>query len=313
MSEVRLASIVPTLDRPEDIAEFVESLVQQTVPTHQLVVVDAGKDPRIEDILRKGLEGSGIELLYSRSKPGTSLQRNIALEQFDADIVFFFDDDVLLEPDYVEKTLECFEMERNPPVGCVLGTFSSPSRERGWRQRYFHLFGMTHSIPGDAASVSRSGGVRWLIDPPEVVPVPVASGGRTAYRSACLTDERFDEFLPGYTMSEDVEFSHRIAQEWTILQTPKARLFHKRSPTARVNYGDRVSRLLYSRFYFFKKHIAKQPLNLLAFGWTVLGISTFYIGVSAVKSGQGGRFGAARGVVSGYRRCINDLLGRELD
>ena len=44
-----------------------------------------------------------------------------------------------------------------------------------------------------------------------------------------------------------------------------ARLFHKRAPTARVDYGDRVSRLIYSRFYFFKKHLSKDPLTLAAF------------------------------------------------
>ena len=171
---------------------------------------------------------------------------------------------------------------------------------------------MTHSGAGDTASISTSGGVRWLIDPHSTVQVPVASGGRTAYRREAIARERFDEFLPGYTLSEDVEFSFRIARAWSIVQTPTARLFHKRAPTARVDYGDRVSRLIYSRFYFFKKHLPKDPRHILAFGWTNVGITTFYAGVGLLKAPRGEKASVLRGVARGYKRCVADLAGRKV-
>jgi len=307
----RISAVVPTLNRRDDLLEFAASLTRQTVTCDELLVVDAGSVPDMESALRDVLAGSGCELVYRTSPAGTSLQRNVAFELMTGDIILLFDDDILLEPDFIERTLEAFEHPATPPVGCVLGTFISEPRPQGLRQRYFRAFGMTHAMDGEPG-ISTSGGVRWPIDPPGIVEIPVASGGRTAYRREAIGDERFDEFLPGYTMSEDVEFSFRVAKRWTIVQSPHARLFHKRAPTSRVDYGDRVSRLIYSRFYFFKKHLPKDPKTLAAFAWTNLGITAFYTGVGLLKASPTDKVGVIRGVASGYRRCAVDILGREV-
>jgi GT2 family glycosyltransferase len=310
MDGPRLSVIVPTLNRRQDLLEFTETLVAQTRRPNEFIVVDAGQVPDMEEALLEALDGSGIALVYRRSKAGTSLQRNIAMDLMSGEFIFMFDDDILLETNYIEKTLEVFSTPMNPPIGCVLGTFSSPSRPRGWQQKWFKVFGMTHSIEGEEASLHPGGGVSWLIEPTHDVAVPVASGGRTAYRYQSIENERFDEFLPGYTLAEDVEFSYRIAQAWTIVQSPDCRLFHKRSPSSRVDYGDRVSRLIYSRFYFFKKHLPKDLLHTSAWAWSSLGITALYLGVAAGKSGE--RVGVIRGIARGYRRCAADLLGREI-
>lgn len=317
MDRARVSAIVPTMNRKDDLLEFAATLVKQTHRPDLLVVVDAGSVPDIDVHLRDALAGSGIRLIHARSTPGTSLQRNVALDLLANEpeaaapehFVFLFDDDVLLEPDYVERTLACFDLPTDPPVGCVLGTFTSPSRPRGWQQTWFRTFGMTRSVEGDEAALGAAGGVRWLIEPSHPVEVPVASGGRTAYRYACFLTERFDEFLPGYTMNEDVELSFRVARNWTIVHTPDAKLFHKRSPGARVDYGDRVSRLIYSSFYFFRKHRPKDARHLAAFAWTNLGIAAFYTGVGALRSEPGHRRDVVRGIADGYARCLGDLKG----
>lgn len=305
-----ISVVVPTLNRRDDLLEFTDSLLAQTVRPTELLVVDAGDVPDMEQALADRLRGSGIRLVYRKSEAGTSLQRNIALDLMQGEFVLMCDDDLLLEPDYIAQSLAAFDIPLEPKVGCVLGTFSSPSRPRGWQQRYFRVFGMTHSVPGDHASMSTSGGVRWLVEPSGVVQVPVASGGRTMYRSACFEVERFDEFLPGYTMAEDVELSFRVGQKWSIVHTPHARCYHKRSEGGRVDYGDRVGRLIYSRFYFFKKHVPKRPKQVAAFAWTNLGIAGFYTAVGALKSPKGQRASVLRGIARGYRRVVDDLRGR---
>ena len=311
----RLVGLVPTLDRADDLVEMAGTLVRQTVPVDELVVVDAGRPGDLAERLRAVLDPAGIALRYLRSEPGTSLQRNVAMDALardptPPDFLLLLDDDVLLEPDYVERSLEPFDLDLDPPVGGVLATFTSPARTRGWQQHWFRLFGMTHSVPGDEAAVTPSGGVRWLVEPSRVVPVPVASGGRTTYRWEAVASERFDEFLPGYALAEDVEFSYRVAKRWTLVHTPHARLFHKRSPSARVDYGDRAGRLVYSRWWFFRKHSPKDPRHLAAFAWTNLGILGFYGGVGLLRTPAGQRRQVLRGVARGYRRIARDLRKR---
>ena len=98
-------------------------------------------------------------------------------------------------------------------------------------------------------------------------------------------------------------------RHWTVLQSPDCCLFHKRSPTSRIDYGDRVSRLIYSRFYFFKKHLPKDLRHTAAWAWSSVGISALYLGIAVQKKGEGGS--VVRGVARGYRRCVADLLGRD--
>lgn len=304
----RISVIIPTIGRPDDLREMLATLVQQTVMPDEFVLVNAGPMD-LQALVRTALAGTDIEFKYATSQPGTSLQRNIALDMANGDYYFLFDDDVLLEPDYLERSMECFGLDYDPPVGVVLGTFNQPPRKGGWRRTYFKAFGMTHSVEGDEARLQASGAVRWLIDPTVIVPVPVASGGRVAYRRACLEQERFDEFLPGYTMSEDVELSYRVSKRWTIVQTPHARMVHTHSPVNRTAYGERVSRLIYSRYYFFKKHLPKDPYHIAAFTWSNVGIVTLYLGAAFTKAEPGPR-PVLRGIAKGYQRCVKDLLGK---
>ena len=247
--------VVPTLNRFEDISIFVRSLCAQTHVPDELIVVDAGKESNLEQKLQHWLQDTSISLVYCRSRAGTSLQRNVAIDHAKGDILFFFDDDVILEPDYIEKTLPCFSLPMNPPVGGVLGTFTSPYRQKRYKKLFFQLFRMTHSVEGDKAYFMSSSDTQWLIKPSKVVPVPVCSGGRVAFRKECFHTERWDDFLPGYTMSEDVEISYRIAKAWTLVQTPHALLFHERSTHSRNGLSDRISRRIFSRYYIFQKNI----------------------------------------------------------
>jgi len=225
------------------------------------------------------------------------------------DIFFFFDDDVLLEPDYIEKSLDCFQLSHSPPIGGVLGTFNSPYSMPKWREAYARSFRMSHLSMGDEAALLSSGAVRWLIEPSKVVTVPVCSGGRVAFRRNCFIDEKWDDFLPGYTMSEDVELSHRISKKWTLVQTPHAKLYHKSSPTNRNKIGDRIARIIYSRFYFFHKHMPKTPRQLGAFALWNVGNTGLYVNRALFKGGDAEDI--LKGLLKGYRLCLRDVLKKK--
>lgn len=308
MSKPRISIIIPTIGRPDDLRTMLGTLTQQTVLPDEFVLVNAGPMD-LQDLVRECLAGTDIVFKYATSKPGTSLQRNIALDMAEGDFYFLFDDDVKLEVDYIERSLECFSIPHDPPVGAVLGTFNGPPRKGGWRRTYRKVFGMTHSIPDGEARVQASGAVQWLIAPADVVPVPVASGGRVAYRSACFDGERFDEFLPGYTVSEDVELSFRIAQKWTIVQSPHVRMDHDHSPVNRNHYGDIVARNIYARFYFFRKHQPRDLYHLSAFAWFNVGVVGMYSTAALSKGGQAA-VPVFRGIARGYRNCVKDLIGK---
>jgi glucosyl-dolichyl phosphate glucuronosyltransferase len=303
-----ISVIVPTMNRPQELMEFVQTLCSQSRLPEELVLVDAGSVEDLEATVREGLSKSPIKLKYSRSEAGTSLQRNVAMEMASGDIFFFFDDDVLLEPNYIEKTLPCFELPFDPPVGGVLGSFNSPYQMNRWLQAYSRLFRLTYRTDAAAAKVMASGAVRWLIRPDKVVPIPVCSGGRVAFRRECFENEKWDTFLPGYTMSEDVEISYRIAKNWTLVQTPEALLFHRKTDTSRDSQKELIARLVFSRFYFFKKHMPKDARHIASFGLWNMG-TIAHIAVFAAHKRRKEPMSIVKGFAKGYTLCWQEIQG----
>ncbi len=304
MPSTRISVVMPTMNRGKELEAFLASLCAQTVTPGELVVVDAGEP--VEALLRAGLQGSGIRLVYERSEPGTSLQRNVGIGLSTGEFLFFLDDDMVLEPDYFERTMEAFELDADVPVGAVMGTVTNLPADSAFKAKILGLMGISHVSAGDDSKLYMGGGVRWLTDPSRPVFVPAVATGRVAYRRECLEQEAFSEFLPGYTFAEDVELAFRVGRRWSLVHQPAARLEHRHAAAGRVGYGDRVSRIMYSRWYFFTRHRARTPGNLAAFVWTHTGETAQLTAVGLLRPGTGVTR-LLRGVARGYKLCLKDL------
>jgi glucosyl-dolichyl phosphate glucuronosyltransferase len=302
----KISVITPTLNRHDDLQQYVRTLVTQTLLPDELVIVDAGNLDTVEPMLIEELKDSKIELVLLKSEPGTSHQRNVGIDVASGDFYFFFDDDIILEPDYIEQSMKCFDSGPNPKIGGVMGTYNSPPRTQGYRTKYFQFFNMTHATDERPPVIMPSGASRWAIKPTEVIPIPVCCSCRVVFRAECFEGERWDCFLPGYTTSEDVEVSFRIAKNWQLVQTPDAVLFHKESPVSRNKYGERIARIIYSRYYFFRKHMPKDPAHVAAFSWYMFGTTALY-SASAFRKYDENTVQTLRGIAKGYRLCISDI------
>jgi len=296
---------IPTLNRPGDMTAFMPTLRAQTVLPDQFIVVDAGDPGTLQKEMETVLGDTGMELLYLRSEKGLCTQRNVALDHATGDIIFFFDDDVELEPTYIEKVMECFAIETSPPVGCVQGTLiDPPATIDGWKSTVYRTFGLTHWTSEQDPALYTAGGVRFLTDPQDIVAVPVAQGCRMAFRREVFENERFIQFLPGYCQNEDVDMTFRVGKHWTILQTPHAKLLHKESPVSRIQYPAQLGQMIYAHYYFFTRYREKTPGNVAQYAWSHSGLMVLALGRAVIKAQPD----VLRGIKDGYSRCLKDLV-----
>lgn len=302
---------VPTVNRLDDMVAMARTLVTQTRLPDEFIVVDAGSGQDLEGALRQILDGSGIDFTYVRSAKGLPLQRNVAIDLSRGDFVFFFDDDVELEPDYIEQALRAFDLPHSPPVGCVTGTLTKPPAPGGKRAEIYRAFGLTNWVEHGEPELYVSGGVRFITEPTEPIVVPVAEGCRMAFRKEVFEHERFLQFLPTYCQSEDVDFTWRVSQRWTIVQTPWARLDHKVSPTNRIGYSNQLHQLIYTHYHFFRHYRAKTPANIGRFALAELGLMTLAVGRQLTKHEPGVKL-LSKGIKDGWRRVARDVVGRPL-
>jgi glycosyltransferase involved in cell wall biosynthesis len=102
---------MPTLNRTEEVGNFIDKLVIQTHKDFELLVIDQNRDETIRDMCYKYKNRLDIKYFHSGQK-GLSLNRNIGLEHCGGDIIAFPDDDCEYSEDTLEKAASFFA--KNP-------------------------------------------------------------------------------------------------------------------------------------------------------------------------------------------------------
>jgi len=112
----RISVIIPTRNRSEFLGDAIASVLAQTVPAQEIIVVDDGSTDETQDLLGK-FEGP-IRCLY-QSHAGPAAARNRGLAAVKGEYIGFLDDDDLWPPDKTGQQLA--HLLANPDVGMVLG------------------------------------------------------------------------------------------------------------------------------------------------------------------------------------------------
>jgi GT2 family glycosyltransferase len=290
---ITVSVVICTRNRPDDLAACLASLATQTRRPSQIVVVDASDDGeprrRVE-----AWEASGIDVRYLRAAPGLTRQRNLGIAATTGDVVTFLDDDVVLEPSYLDAIAELFEVD--PALGGAEGTVAmEPLRGRRRLVNAFRRVFLMNAL-GRPRGVKRSGFVAYDAWPRTVQLVTSLVGCNMSYRREVFRRFRFDEWFDGYGLCEDQDFSWRVGRVHRLVQTPHARLEHRLSPVARAKQPALHEMTAVNHWYFVQKNLPPTALTWLAFLWSELGEL-----LSVLKTGDRP---AIAGKLRGYRRIV---------
>ncbi len=185
--------IIPNYNYEKTIAAVVESVLAQTHPVHEVVVVDDGSSDRSPEIVRRYPDVR----LVTQPNGGVSVARNRGVQETTGEILFFLDSDIALEPDAVANAVAL--LQEQPDLGCVHGVVGKRAlfddgpveryrvlHEHWWRRR-------------------ATGRVRTVF-------FAMCAIRREVYEEVGPLDETLRE-------SEDVEYSERLSEKYPILLT----------------------------------------------------------------------------------------------
>lgn len=271
---LEVSVVIPTKNRPSDLRAAVASLLRQTRLPLELLIVDqsAGNESRkaVEQAFAEAPTdaASGVALVYIHDPaiPGGAVARNRAMDDARGDVWLFLDDDVVLEPDFIEEICRVYESE--PDVTGVSGIVANYVPGRGIARAWNAVFvrGPFHDprqpIYQSADSMRDSGPVR----------VDRFSGGLMSFRAAAVRTHRFDPNLRGVSDGEDVDFCLRLGPAATLLLAPRARLVHNASSIGRgtAHHLRRDARAL---CYLYNRNWRRGVQNRLAYDWLLCGFS----------------------------------------
>jgi len=221
----RLVVAIPSTGRAQILPDTVRAIALQDRLPDLLILSLAFP----EDIGELDIETLPFPVEVVMGRKSATAQRNRVFEELNPDdIVLMLDDDFLMAPDYLQKTLAVFQDDAEVVLatGTVLADgIRGPgySHEQG-RALLAEL--NTDSLP-DTRAPAHSG-----------------YGCNIAFRVSVVAAYElwFDEDLPLYSWLEDVDFSRRIAQYGTLVKSGAMRGVHLgtktgRTPGVRLGYS----------------------------------------------------------------------------
>ena len=120
----RVSVVIPTLNRAEMLATTIERIQNQTVgrDVYEVLVVDNNSTDSTQAVLAQKSVAYPNLRGFIQTKRGAAATRNVGIRAATGDIVLFIDDDILAEPDLVERHIQ-YHAEN--PGASIIGTVTS--------------------------------------------------------------------------------------------------------------------------------------------------------------------------------------------
>ena len=254
-----ISVVVPTYQRPEQIEPLLATFAEQTIRPAEIVIVDGASpdDSRTEVIVQQIAAGYPIPIRYIRSeRRGTSVQRNVGIENAVHEFVALIDDDIRIEPSFFEEILNVFEKDTEFLIGGVAGhrvnLYKPMSDLARWRW-YKRLRLFSTYEPGRYDFLSGYP-INQNLHPPfeGTREVDFITTACAVWRKAVFASGlRFNESLKGYAVVEDALFSMQAGRKWKLLQCGSARCTELNAPGGRVRRRELGYKKVYNYRFLF--------------------------------------------------------------
>ncbi len=115
-----VSCVIPTFNRRSQLALALDSVICQTTPLHEIIIVDDGSTDGTAEMLQEfaRLHEDFPVVVIRQENSGPAVARNTAIEAASGDLIAFLDDDDIWLPEKTERQLAA--LETSPEV-CLLG------------------------------------------------------------------------------------------------------------------------------------------------------------------------------------------------
>ena len=208
MNEIKFSIVIPVYNRPDEVAELLESLTKQTDKGFEVLVIEDGSSVPCEDICKQYADKLDLHY-YFKPNSGRSETRNYGMERATGDWFIIYDSDVIVPPQYIATVRA--ELAKNP-VDCYGGPDAADDS----------FSDVQKAINYSMTSVMTTGGIRGA----------TKNKDKFSPRSFNMgISRKCFETVGGYKnmIGEDIDMSIRIQQAgFKTTLSPEAYVYHKR-------------------------------------------------------------------------------------
>ena len=261
MSSQSISAIIATVGRPELLRLCLESLAKQTVQVSEVVVVHCGDDAETFAVTQDACwhtAGMDVRYFYYQER-NCAQQRNFAVERAKYDNLLLIDDDVEVDPRWVEELFKPIWFD--PEVGATMGNLINQPMATPtlfWRVYRIVMYGRVKGFePGLLIGAALPNGFPTTAQTP--IPCEWIGGGASALRREAFESVGgFASFFMGSSPGEDLDLGYRLSRRWKVYYVPAARCIHYQAPSGREEPNRQQYLSMRSRFGILTITIGKN-------------------------------------------------------
>lgn len=267
---------IPTYRRPDALQKTITSILENTcLPAEIFVIDDDSLSAEVLEKMEQDCRRLGIPFRYHKKdhavhRRGLSESKNLAAALAGQEIIFFLDDDVVLDHHYFAELMrvwnECGNDQKLIGVGGRIAN-NRPTGKLEWFYR--KCFGLTGESSWDVNDV---GFQVWGESVTETQKAYYIHGGVSSYRRKLLLELPFTIFSGGRTGLEDVEHClHAKRTGRHFLYAPSAHLMHFPNEQSRESAYEAGKKESANRKAIFQRHCKQDVRYKTRFLWANVG------------------------------------------
>ncbi len=272
---MKFSVVIPTYKREEELAKCLNSIVKQKKLPEEVVLIDDDElSGYFLDKHKKSFENANIDLRcykknQQKEKRGSSTSRNIGLSLAKNDIVFIFDDDLILEEGFFQGIIKVWEENKNENLLGVGGVITNNRKKTRIEKLYNKIFGLDSEFSWD---VNKACFQAWDDNIKKREKGFYVHGGVCSYDKKKAQKLGFTVFGGGREALEDVDFCLRAKKNnYFFIIEPEARVFHDHESTGKEDKFDSAQKESRNRKKIFKTNCSQSLKNKLYFTWGSIG------------------------------------------
>lgn len=260
-----ISALVATRNRYLPLKRMLDSLAKQSAQPIEMIVIDGSDNDETKTLCYSKVSHLKTNIIYHRATEiGAATQRNQAMQYATHDVIWLLDDDIIFEPNCVEKMWKALQSDAK--LGGVNAMITN--------QKYLppgkisrQLFQILHGRFETSYAGKCIGPALNLLPEdnpnlPEIVPVEWLNSTCVMYRREALPKPLFPPIFIGYSLMEDVTISLIVGKNWQLANARTARIFHDSQPgDHKNNLGVLAKMDLVNRHYVMTQVLERNSLN----------------------------------------------------
>ena len=262
MKTLKISIIIPTYGREQPLIDSINDALAQNYPDFEILVIDQTQkhEPATEKYLKELANNQKISWYRVNwaSLPGA---RNYAVRRAKGEILIFIDDDVKLEPNYLQNHAKNYQ--EHSEIGAVAGRVFDRMKLADYANANDDTPYTIEYLPPEAMDA----GIAWyyidLVHTTKPQQVISARGCNMSFRRDVFTKYNiwFDERFRGSAVREESDFCLRLRKtDYKIWYDPEANLIHLGEETGGCH--DISTRSLKYQLTFYHNHFLMALKNL---------------------------------------------------